>query len=47
MPVISALGRWRQEAHEFEVSLDYILRFSLKNPMARDIALVECLPSMP
>jgi hypothetical protein len=30
MPAILALGRWRQEDPEFEVSLDYIMRPYLK-----------------
>jgi hypothetical protein len=31
MPVISALGRLRQEDHEFEVSLGYIVKLSQKH----------------
>jgi hypothetical protein len=31
MSVIPALGRLRQEDHEFSVSLDYIVRPGLKN----------------
>jgi hypothetical protein len=29
-PIISALGRLRQEDHKFEVSLGYIARLSLR-----------------
>jgi hypothetical protein len=31
MSIIPVLGRLRQEDREFEASLDYILRLSLKN----------------
>jgi hypothetical protein len=35
MPVISALRRLRQEDHEFETSLDYIVRPNLKRKEGR------------
>jgi hypothetical protein len=31
-PVIPALGRWREEDHELQISLDYIARPCLKRP---------------
>jgi hypothetical protein len=30
MPIIPALGRWRQEDHEFQASLGYIVKLCLK-----------------
>jgi hypothetical protein len=32
IPVIPALGRLRQEDHEFQASLEYIVRSYLKTP---------------
>jgi hypothetical protein len=32
MPIILALGSWRQEDHEFKASLDYLARPYLKKP---------------
>jgi hypothetical protein len=37
-PVIPKLGRWRQEDHEFKVSLSYTERPCLKKPRTSDIA---------
>jgi hypothetical protein len=31
MPVIPALGRWKQKDHEFEASVDYIETLSQEN----------------
>jgi hypothetical protein len=45
-PVIPALGRYRQEDHEFEVSLSYIVKTLSKKKGWKCSSVVESLPSI-